>query len=235
MNHFAYIALGSNLGDRLENFRKVLQRVAPAAAVQRISSVYETEPWGITEQPKFLNMAAEVKTALSPRALLRVLKLLEEKIGRTKEVRNGPRIIDLDLIFFDDVAVSSDELEIPHPRMEGRAFVLGPLSELIPDHVHPLHGGTVTEMLARCDKRGIEPFPVPDGISLLPASSTYYVTDELAVALENSPEALELFFGLPASTQHEYLESIYETKREKTRQSRIAKTVAMLLRGETRK
>jgi 2-amino-4-hydroxy-6-hydroxymethyldihydropteridine diphosphokinase len=153
-----YLALGSNLGNRLGNLRRALRQLAPQVRLKRCSPVYETAPWGILDQPNFLNMAAEVETALDPQELLALLKRTELELGRISSVRNGPRSIDLDIIFYADRLVNLPELQIPHPRLPGRGFVLAPLADLIPGFIHPGLGLSVAEMLAQADSAGIQPY-----------------------------------------------------------------------------
>jgi 2-amino-4-hydroxy-6-hydroxymethyldihydropteridine diphosphokinase len=151
-----YLALGSNLGDRLANLRAAVAALAPEVRVLAESSVYETPPWGYTDQPAFLNMALQAETDLEPLALLRHLKSLETRLGREAGFRYGPRVIDLDILFYDDRIVNEEGLTIPHPRLHERAFVLVPLVEIAPELVHPVRGKTLTEMLGEVDVKGIE-------------------------------------------------------------------------------
>lgn len=129
----AYVGLGSNLGDRLQYLESAVTHLhaRDGIRVTRCSSVYETAPVGLTEQPHFLNMAIELETSLSPESLLDVLLGVEHALGRVRTVRWGPRTIDLDLLLYDDVEMRTDRLELPHPRMAERAFVLVPLVELL--------------------------------------------------------------------------------------------------------
>lgn len=128
----AYVALGANLGDRDASLRDALRRMAavPGLEVLRISRVYETDPVGYVDQPVFLNMAAVLKTGLSPVELLRRLLSIEREMGRVRDTRWGPRTIDLDLLIYEDVAMDTPELTLPHPRMRERAFVLAPLRDI---------------------------------------------------------------------------------------------------------
>jgi 2-amino-4-hydroxy-6-hydroxymethyldihydropteridine diphosphokinase len=119
--------------------------------VQRLSQLYETEPWGYAEQPRFLNMALEACTDLEPLALLDYLKEVEANLGREPNFRNGPRPIDLDIIFYDELVLEGERLQVPHPRLRGRGFALAPLSELCPDYLHPVLGMSVAELLAEVD------------------------------------------------------------------------------------
>jgi 2-amino-4-hydroxy-6-hydroxymethyldihydropteridine diphosphokinase len=153
--HKTYIALGTNLGDRLENLQQARQALSPQATIIAESPVYETPPWGYLDQPAFLNQVVEAQTLLSPQALIAHLKSLEARLGRVPGILNGPRLIDLDLLFYDDLRLETPTLTIPHPRMVGRGFVLKPLADLAPDYRHPVFGATVAEMLQECDLQGI--------------------------------------------------------------------------------
>lgn len=136
--HKVYLLLGSNLGDREKNINDAINELQVSGIIiSKKSSLYNTPPWGYTEQPDFLNQAIECLTSLEPFELLKEIKKIERKLGREKTVRYGPRIIDIDIIFFDDLIFKSDELTIPHHLMHKRDFVLKPLCEIAPDFVHP--------------------------------------------------------------------------------------------------
>lgn len=139
MAHIAYLALGSNLGDRERYLRAAiaLLKEAPGVNLRRCSRVYETEPVGVTEQPRFLNMVVEVDAEGTPRDLLALAKGIERELGRKGRERWGPREIDIDVLIFDDETVSDDDLKVPHPRMWERAFVMVPLAELAPEIESP--------------------------------------------------------------------------------------------------
>ncbi|MBI4686200.1 MAG: 2-amino-4-hydroxy-6-hydroxymethyldihydropteridine diphosphokinase [Nitrospirae bacterium] len=145
----AYIGIGSNLGSREENCEKAIDLLAKSGIkVLKRSSMIETEPWGIKEQPKFINMALETETKISPQDLLRTLKDIEKAMGRTEAEHWGPRIIDLDILFYDDLILKTPELEIPHPFIQERDFVLKPLLEIAPEKMHPVLGKAVRELLS---------------------------------------------------------------------------------------
>jgi 2-amino-4-hydroxy-6-hydroxymethyldihydropteridine diphosphokinase len=135
--HTVYLALGANLGDRLASLRIAVERLRDAVAVERLSSVYETEPAYLLDQPRFLNMALRGHTTLEPQALLAVLKGIERDMGRAAGPRYGPRAIDLDILLFDSLTLATADLIIPHPRMAERPFVLAPLAEIAPQLVPP--------------------------------------------------------------------------------------------------
>jgi 2-amino-4-hydroxy-6-hydroxymethyldihydropteridine diphosphokinase len=148
----AYVGLGSNLGDRAGYLLLAVRGMLDAGLdVIRLSSIYETEPVEYEQQPAFLNMVAEVRgsTLPSPDQLLARLLRIEYALGRTREVRMGPRTIDLDLLIFKDNQSDSEFLTVPHPRLAGRRFVLVPLSELVPGLVHPVLGKSIGELLAQ--------------------------------------------------------------------------------------
>lgn len=164
MAHPVYFSLGSNLGARRQNLRAAIARLE-AAGVQltALSPVYETEPWGLAEQPAFLNMAAAGKTTLEPAALLRLLKQVETELGRQPAERWGPRLIDLDLLFYDDLVLDEEELVVPHPHLHERAFVLVPLAEIAPQLPHPRLGLPVVALRdALAAERGsVRRLPLP--------------------------------------------------------------------------
>jgi 2-amino-4-hydroxy-6-hydroxymethyldihydropteridine diphosphokinase len=153
-----YLALGSNLGNRSDNLQAAIAALPPAVRVLALSPVYETPPWGLTDQPAFLNMALKGETTLAPVELLKYLKLLETKLGRQPAVRWGPRRIDMDILFYADLVLDSPELVLPHPRLHERAFVLAPLADLAPDLVHPVLGKPVRDLLSALDSTGVNPY-----------------------------------------------------------------------------
>jgi 2-amino-4-hydroxy-6-hydroxymethyldihydropteridine diphosphokinase len=144
-----YIALGSNLGDRAEHLRQAREQIAATdLRVLRASSIYETAPRDVPDQPWFLNQVIECETDLFPRQLLTRLKKIERAMGRKRTIAKGPREIDLDILLFGDAVVKAPELEVPHPRLVERRFVLEPLADLVPEKRLPGTRRTVKEMLA---------------------------------------------------------------------------------------
>jgi 2-amino-4-hydroxy-6-hydroxymethyldihydropteridine diphosphokinase len=153
----AYLGLGTNLGDRKENLRKAIEAIALKMDIYQQSSLYETAAWGYTDQPDFLNQVVQVETDLTPLRLLNFLKRTEVELGRVENFKYGPRQIDLDILFFDDLVKNTIRLQIPHPRLAERAFVLVPLNEIEPGLVHPELGKTVAQLLAELpDKAGVK-------------------------------------------------------------------------------
>jgi 2-amino-4-hydroxy-6-hydroxymethyldihydropteridine diphosphokinase len=145
----AYIALGSNVGDRAENLRSAREQIqASDLRVLRASSIYETAPRDVEDQPWFLNQVIECETDLFPRQLLARLQKIERAMGRKRAIAKGPREIDLDILLFGNAVVKALELEVPHPRLAERRFVLEPLAELVPEKKHPGTRRTIREMLS---------------------------------------------------------------------------------------
>lgn len=144
-----YLALGSNIGDREENLREAIRRLgASGVRVTKTSSVYETEPVDYLDQPWFLNGVLEAQTELSPTGLLATLRQIESQMGSKKPFAKGPRLIDLDILLYDDATIHTPELEVPHPRMLQRNFVLVPLAEIAPNLRHPSWPASAVELLA---------------------------------------------------------------------------------------
>lgn len=146
----ACIGLGANLGDRHGQIEEALRAMrAHGIEPVAVSPVYETEPWGLADQPRFLNAACVVETELAPLALLDALQAIERDMGRVRTVRYGPRPIDLDILTYDALRLDTPRLTIPHPGMLGRATVLVPLADIAPEFVHPATGRTIREHLAK--------------------------------------------------------------------------------------
>jgi 2-amino-4-hydroxy-6-hydroxymethyldihydropteridine diphosphokinase len=145
----AYLGLGSNLGDRDANLAEAITRLTnEGVRVLRVSPIWETAPRDVLDQPWFLNQVIEVESDLFPRQLFRRIQRIEREMGRQKRTPKGPRLIDIDILLFGNAVVESPDLEIPHPRMTERRFVLAPLAELAPDLRHPVLKSTIRELLA---------------------------------------------------------------------------------------
>jgi 2-amino-4-hydroxy-6-hydroxymethyldihydropteridine diphosphokinase len=151
-----HLALGTNLGDRQGNLREALACLGALTGVhvRTISHCYETEPMGVTGQPSFLNLAAEIWTALEPLELLNAVKKIEEQLGREPSERWGPRVIDIDLILWGRMVMETERLTLPHKEFRNRNFVLAPLAEIAPDVVDPITGQTMADLLEEPDAQG---------------------------------------------------------------------------------
>ncbi len=150
-----YLGLGSNLGNREDNLDMALKLLAQRMKVGRVSSIYDTEPIGNTDQPHFLNIACEVSTRLSPEGLLALAKGIEVKMGRRGK-SGEPRTIDIDILLYGDIVINTPDLKIPHPRMAERSFVMVPLAEIAPELVHPVSWEKIKDMRdAIKEKQGV--------------------------------------------------------------------------------
>lgn len=156
-NVCVHLALGSNLGDRADNLSGARRSAAEFITDMRCSNIYETPPWGVLDQPYFLNQVIKGTTTLSPLRLLDRLKAIEQMMGREESVRFGPRVIDLDILLYGARVIDYRRLQVPHPRMLERAFVMLPLAELSPGLIIPSTGLPVEDVLANLDTTGITP------------------------------------------------------------------------------
>ena len=136
--HKVFLALGSNVGDKKTNIQKAIELLGDHIHNISVAKLYETKPMYVENQEMFLNTALAGQTSLSPEALLTVVKKLEKEIGRKERFRNGPREIDIDILFYDDLIFQNENLQIPHPRIQERDFVLKPLMDLNPNFMHPV-------------------------------------------------------------------------------------------------
>jgi 2-amino-4-hydroxy-6-hydroxymethyldihydropteridine diphosphokinase len=161
-----YLSLGTNLGDRERNLEAALERLAaPDLRILRVSSVYETAPIDTNDPRWFLNLVVEAETALFPMQLLWRAGKIEYSLGRVRTVVNGPRTIDIDILFYGRAVIRSAALEVPHPRMTQRRFVLAPLAELAPDLRHPVARKTIQELLDAAPEQSVRRLakPIPCG------------------------------------------------------------------------
>ncbi len=147
----AYLLTGGNMGDRFNHLQQAAEFIQQNCGKLIVaSSIYETEAWGKTDQPSFLNQALQIETALPPNDLMCSLLNIEQKMGRIRTVKMGPRIIDLDILLIDDLVQASELLTIPHPALTMRRFALLPLTEIAPDLMHPIEKKTMSELLRIC-------------------------------------------------------------------------------------
>jgi 2-amino-4-hydroxy-6-hydroxymethyldihydropteridine diphosphokinase len=156
--HLVFIALGTNLGDRLANLQTAIRLLPPNVKLVAQSPVYQTTPWGYEDQPDFLNQVIQAETSLPPEELLADLKEIEIRVGRKPSFRYGPRVVDMDILFYDKLVLDQSGLQIPHPRLHERAFVLVPLHDLAPELKHPVLNATVGELLSGVDVSEVTPF-----------------------------------------------------------------------------
>lgn len=156
-DHTAYLGLGANLGDRQTNLVQALQLLRARVTVEQVSAAYETTPVGYAAQPNFINIACRISTDLEPTDLLHFVKQVEQRMGRLATFRYGPRLIDIDILYYDNLVLDQPGLAIPHPRLAERAFVLAPLAEIAPDLRQPLLGQTTAELLAQVNRTGVWP------------------------------------------------------------------------------
>jgi 2-amino-4-hydroxy-6-hydroxymethyldihydropteridine diphosphokinase len=150
-----YLGLGTNLGDRNANIDHAIEGLAEEVLITALSPIYETDAWGVEEQPDFLNMCVAGETKLSPNSLLLFVKQLESRLGRIASERWGPRLIDIDILFYDSLVLLEPTLTIPHKGVVDRATVLVPLADIAPDLLHPIQLKCIRELLESVDKSGV--------------------------------------------------------------------------------
>jgi 2-amino-4-hydroxy-6-hydroxymethyldihydropteridine diphosphokinase len=143
-----YLSLGSNIGDREDNLKKAVDKIKQnKIRIIKESRIYETKPYGIKEQRDFLNLALKIETTYTPQKLIKILLDIEKEMGRVRDIKWGPRIIDIDILFYDSLTINDENLKIPHPDLHNRLFVLEPLSEIAPDFIHPIYKRGVLDLL----------------------------------------------------------------------------------------
>jgi 2-amino-4-hydroxy-6-hydroxymethyldihydropteridine diphosphokinase len=150
-----FLGLGTNLGDREANLRTAKGKLSSQVKIVKESPIYVTPPWGYEDQPDFLNQVIQVTTSLEPVSLLFFLKAVEDEMGREATFRYGPRLIDLDILFYGQRVIREESLQIPHPRLHERAFVLVPLHDIAPDFVHPVLNESIYALLLKVDVEGV--------------------------------------------------------------------------------
>lgn len=156
MKHKVYLGIGSNLGNRYEFLQQTVEKLKEIVDIKEYSKIYEAPPWGVKQQPSYLNACIMGETELEPDALLQAAQKIEEELGREKTFRWGPHVTDIDILFYDDLVLESPHLTIPHPAMHERAFTLFPLADLAGDMVHPKLKKTVKELRDSIPPDGVE-------------------------------------------------------------------------------
>lgn len=156
MTHKVYLGIGSNMGNRYEYLQKMVEKLKEFVDIQEYSAIYEAPPWGVKQQPSYLNACIAGKTELEPDALLAAAHKIERDLGREKTFRWGPHCADIDILFYDDLVLESPHLTIPHPMMHERAFTLYPLSDIAGDFTHPKLQKTVKELRDSIPPEGVE-------------------------------------------------------------------------------
>lgn len=153
--NYAYILLGTNIGDKIANLKTACAKISiDCGAIDDLSSIYETSPWGVTDQPPFLNMVIKVETKCTAEKLLKLLLFIEKEMGRLRLRKWGERLIDLDILYFNNEIIVKENLKIPHPELHNRKFTLIPLCDIAADFKHPVFNITTEYLLERCIDKG---------------------------------------------------------------------------------
>jgi len=153
--NLVYLLTGSNLGDRIENLTKAAQLInEKAGKLVTQSNFYQTSPWGPLDQPDYINQALLIETMLSPSSLMELLLAIEEKMGRVRTLKYGPRIIDIDILFFGNEVIDTRLVKVPHPAVQNRRFALIPLAEIAASYLDPTTGKTISQLLTACQDQG---------------------------------------------------------------------------------
>jgi 2-amino-4-hydroxy-6-hydroxymethyldihydropteridine diphosphokinase len=161
MSHQVFLGLGTNLGQRQHNLEQAIAGLDEVVNVTAVSPIYETEPWGLVEQPAFLNACLSGKTEHSPQNLLSFIKNLETEMGREATQKWGPRLIDIDILLYENTVLQMNGLTIPHPHLHERAFVLAPLADIAPEVEHPVLGQTIGELRTAVNLSTVHRLPNP--------------------------------------------------------------------------
>lgn len=208
--NLVYLSLGTNLGNRRQNLQLAVNALGEKAAIEAISPVYETAPWGVADQPDYFNICLKAKTLLEPDAFLASSQEIEQKMGRIRGEKWGPRLIDIDLILFNDWIRDDDSLSIPHPQLDQRAFVLVPLFDIEPNLVDPRSGRSLKDMLASIDTSTVERLNGSDVRLLRPTELAWGVKTYVMGIINVTPDS---FSGDGLYSHAEYISKIVETGR----------------------
>ncbi len=184
-----YLALGANLGRRRKTLQSAVEALGEAMAIEAISPIYETEPWGIVDQPTFLNLCLSGQTWLSPAELLATVKMIERRLGRVDGERWGPRLIDIDVILYGDRVVEDGQINVPHPRFHERAFVLVPLADIAGETVDPRSGKRVRELLQEVDRSSATKLTGPEARLRKPAQFAWGVKTYVMGIINATPDS----------------------------------------------
>jgi len=205
--NLVYLSLGANLGSRHNNLQDAVDALGEVAAIEAISPIYETAPWGLTDQPPFLNICLKAKTLLDPAALLVTCQDIERKFGRVQLVKWGPRLIDIDLIYFNDQIVDDNDLVVPHPQIDQRAFVLAPLADIAKDFIDPENRLSVSAMLDKIDASGVVRLEGLEGRLQKPAELAWGVKTYVMGILNVTPDS---FSGDGLIGESEFVSAVVE-------------------------
>ena len=220
---YVCLGLGANLGNREGNLRQACRDLAVVFKFDMFSKVYETTPWGVTNQPLFLNLCAVGRTDVDPPALLKYVKEIEEALGRTPTFRYGPRLIDIDILLYGGRIISTERLTVPHPHMTERAFVMIPLSEVAGSFRLPTTGDPICSLANRLVNQGVTPIePQPP-----------YPPKDLLLTLAEVPGAQRVFLSLPPSHMQAYLSWLDESKEPEIRAERCVQIREKVLEGNS--
>ncbi|MGD8583769.1 MAG: dihydropteroate synthase [Chloroflexota bacterium] len=189
MSSRVYLALGANLGRRRETLQRAVNALGEFTAVEAISPIYETEPWGVVDQPAFLNLCLAARTQLSPAELLSAVKSIEKRLGREEGQRWGPRLIDIDIILFGDRIYEDSRITIPHPRFHERAFVLVPLADIASEMVDPGSGKTITQLLQAVDRSTASRLTAPEAGLRRPARLAWGIKTYVMGIINITPDS----------------------------------------------
>ncbi len=184
-----FLSIGTNLGQRRENLQQAVDALGGVLAVESISPIYETAPWGMTDQPDFLNACLAGQTELQPHELLNSCKEIEGQLGRQPGSHWGPRLIDIDLILYGEQIINDANLQLPHPQMALRAFVLAPLADIAPDFVHPQNGQSISEMLLDVDLTTVERLSISEAMLRRPIKFTWGIKTYVMGILNVTPDS----------------------------------------------